>query len=210
MLEITPDDIANLNDEDLRSLVGRLCEAEVLARGLQATGVTWGGNQNAADGGIDVRVELPEGAALHGFLPRRAIGFQVKKSDMPLSAIAAEMRPNGTIRPSIRQLADRGGAYITVSSGANVSDSVLNDRRDAMAQAVGDVANAPALFLDFYDRSRLATWMRAHAGVNDTQAFDIPIWVPKETPEEDLIPKARASLHEFISRIADQTAGWKK
>jgi hypothetical protein len=48
-----------------------------------------------------------------------------------------------------------------------------------------------------------------HVG-NDTQAFDIPIWVPKETPEEDLIPKARASLHEFISRIAEQTAGWKK
>jgi hypothetical protein len=83
MLEITPDDIANLNDEDLRSVVGRLCEAEVLARGLQATGVTWRGNQNAADRGIDVRVELPDGAACHGFLPRRAIGFQVKKFDMP-------------------------------------------------------------------------------------------------------------------------------
>ena len=45
---------------------------------------------------------------------------------------------------------------------------------------------------------------------NDTHAFDIPIWVPKETPEEDLIPEARASQHEFISRIAEQTAGWKK
>jgi hypothetical protein len=48
-----------------------------------------------------------------------------------------------------------------------------------------------------------------HVG-NDTHAFDIPIWVPKETPEEDLIPKARASLHELISRVAEQTAGWKK
>jgi hypothetical protein len=165
MLEITPDDIANLNDEDVRGLVGRLCEAEVLARGLQASGVTWGGNQNAADGGIDVRVELPTDAVCHGFLPRRAIGFQVKKPDMAPAAIAAEMRPDGNIRPSIQQLADRAGAYIIVSSGAHVSDSALKDRRDAMARAVGDVANAPALFLDFYDRSRLATWVRAYAGL---------------------------------------------
>src|SRR4051812_29065303 len=139
MLEIEPDDIANLSDEVLRSLVGRLCEAELRQRGLGPAGVTWGGNQNAADGGIDVRVELPDDGACGGYLPRHAIGFQVKKPDMPASAITAEMRPDGKIRPSIQKLADHAGAYIMVSSGANVSDSVLNDRRDAMARAVDDV-----------------------------------------------------------------------
>jgi hypothetical protein len=29
MFEVTGDDIAALNDEDLRTLVGRLCEAEL-------------------------------------------------------------------------------------------------------------------------------------------------------------------------------------
>jgi hypothetical protein len=39
--------------------------------------------------------------------------------------------------------------------------------------------------------------------------FDIPIWLPKETQEEDIITKAHVMLHDLASRIADQTAGWK-
>jgi hypothetical protein len=40
--------------------------------------------------------------------------------------------------------------------------------------------------------------------------IDIPIWLPKETPEEDIIVKAHAVLHDLTSRIADQTARWKQ
>jgi hypothetical protein len=39
--------------------------------------------------------------------------------------------------------------------------------------------------------------------------FDMPIWLPKETQEEDIIAKAHVMLHDLASRIADQTAGWK-
>src|SRR5216683_6871227 len=70
MFEITADDIALLNDENLRALVARLCEAEVRRRGFSASCVTWGGSQNAADGGIDVRVALPPGSIIDGFVPR--------------------------------------------------------------------------------------------------------------------------------------------
>lgn len=59
MFEITGNDIAQLNDEDLRSLVGLLCESEVRRRGLPTSSVTWGGDQRAVDGGVDVRVALP-------------------------------------------------------------------------------------------------------------------------------------------------------
>src|SRR4051794_29357140 len=107
MIEITGADIAILDDEDLRTLVGRLCEAEVRTRGLPASSVTWGGDQDAADGGIDVRVALPPDTAISGFVPRPATGFQVKKPDMPRSAIKEEMRPRGTIRPVIKDLADQ-------------------------------------------------------------------------------------------------------
>jgi hypothetical protein len=50
MLEVTGDDIAALSDEDLRALVGQLCEAELRRRNLPPSAVTWGGNQTAADG----------------------------------------------------------------------------------------------------------------------------------------------------------------
>jgi hypothetical protein len=81
MLEITSDDIASLNDEDFRTLVGLLCEAELLLLGHSNKAATWGGNQNARDGGIDVRVRLDAGASITGFLSRASTGIQAKKNN---------------------------------------------------------------------------------------------------------------------------------
>ena len=74
--EISPDQIAALGDEDLRVLIAALCEADLRQRGLPTSAVLYGGNQTAADGGIDVEVELPAGTAIAGFIPRPATGFQ--------------------------------------------------------------------------------------------------------------------------------------
>ena len=163
MLEISSDDIASLGDEDLRSLVGQLCEAELRAQGLPASGAIWSGDQNAADGGIDVRVAAERGVG--GFLPRANTGFQVKKTDFTPGLIGPEMRPSGDLRPSIATLVLQGGAYIIVSSGANTSDSALKHRLDAMRKATSIDDPMGALHLDFYDRGRLATWVRSHPGL---------------------------------------------
>lgn len=45
MIEITGNEIKELNDSDLRSLVGLLCEADLRSAGLPIAGVTWGGHQ---------------------------------------------------------------------------------------------------------------------------------------------------------------------
>src|SRR6266496_1062932 len=105
MLEVTSDDISKLSDDDLRSLVALLCEAELRRRGLSPSGVTWGGDQNAPDGGLDVRVSLSRKSAARGFIPCLATGFQVKKSDMTPKAILKEMRPGGKARAMISGLA---------------------------------------------------------------------------------------------------------
>ena len=83
MFEVTTNDIKLLKDADLRTLVGLLCEAEMRKRGLPTSAVTWGGDQGAPDGGIDVRVELPAAVQIEGWVPRPATGFQVKKQKMP-------------------------------------------------------------------------------------------------------------------------------
>src|ERR1017187_7026124 len=166
MFEVTTADIALFNDEDLRSLVGLLCEAEIRKLGLSPSYVTWGGNQNAGDGGLDVRVALPSSALIGGFVPRATTGFQVKKPKMPREKILAEMRPKPErlLRPVIRDLADQVGAYIIVSA-ESTSDSVLRNRIKAMVDGVGDLANAKDLTLDYYDASRVVTWGRQHAGL---------------------------------------------
>jgi hypothetical protein len=180
MFEITPQDIAQLDDKQLRTLVGLLCEAELHKRGFSTASVTWGGDQNAKDGGLDVRVSLPPSNLIDGFIPRQSTGFQVKKQDMPPGAIAGEMSPNGQLRPVIRELADHEGAYIIVSSEGSTSESALANRRRAMGNAAQGLADQ--LTLDFYDRTRVATWVRGHAGlvvwVRRTIGKAIPGWEP--------------------------------
>jgi hypothetical protein len=163
MLEITGDDIALLNDTDLRTLVGRLCEAELRRHRISTATVTYGGDQNATDGGLDVRVSLPTGSDRHDFIPRPHTGYQVKRSDMPRAKIRAEMRPKGKLRRVIGELAAHEGAYIIVSSKGATSDIALNNRRAAMRQAAG--RNASGLMVDFYDRTRISTWLRDHPGL---------------------------------------------
>lgn len=127
MLDVTDRDIADLDDGDLRALVARLSEATLRERKLPTSAVTSGGDQDAADGGIDVRVSLEPATVIEGYVPRPATGFQVKKSDMAAAAIMSEMRPDGRLRDVIAGLADLGGAYIIVSSGSSVSDSPSQD-----------------------------------------------------------------------------------
>jgi len=141
-----------------------LCESELRSRGISPDCVTSGGNQNAADGGVDVRVSLPPQVDPPGFIPRRDTGFQVKAEDMPASEIVGEMRPKGVLRASIRQLAEQSGAYVIVSSKGSTSDSALQNRREAMAHAIRDLPAPGALKVDFYDRTRLETWLRGHPG----------------------------------------------
>jgi hypothetical protein len=165
MFDITGSQIAQLNDTDLRTLVARLCETELHRIGLPVSAVTSGGHQNAPDGGIDVRVDLPLSTPIQGFVPRPTTGFQVKVPDMPRSAIVSEMCPHGAVRHMIAELANQSGAYIIVSATGSTADEVLQERKRAMRDAIASLPNASALVLDFYDRERLASWVRQYPGM---------------------------------------------
>ncbi len=162
LLEITGDDIAALKDDDLRTLIGRLCEADYRSDGLPTKGITWGGHQDAKDGGLDVVVRDVVSPPASRNVPRSNTGFQVKKSDMPWGRIQEEMRPKKVLRPSIKALIEDKGAYIIVSSGDSVTDSMLSERKDAMREAVKGEDNHEDLHLNFLDRGRVATWVRSH------------------------------------------------
>ncbi len=164
IFEVTPSEIECLSDTDLRTLVGYLAEQELRMKGHSAAAVTYGGHQNAADGGIDVRVDL-EATPITGFVPRPKTGFQVKAEDMAPNAILPEMCPGGELRESIIELGKANGAYVLVSSKGSVSDSALKRRRKAMLDASASLSCASGLYVDFYDRQRIATWVNQHAGL---------------------------------------------
>jgi hypothetical protein len=83
---------------------------------------------------LDVRVSLLSGKKIEGFVPRASTGFQVKKPDMPRADIIREMRPAGTIRPVIQELAADSGAYIIVSSSGSTADIALRNARTPCAR----------------------------------------------------------------------------
>jgi len=163
--ELNATDITALGAGDLRELVARLSEAEVIQQGRLSKSVTWGGAQEAPDGGLDVRIEDAGLAFSNGFVPRGICGFQVKKHTMAGTACRDEMLEHGALRPVIAELADRGGAYIIVSGKDDCSDSMLASRLRGMTEAVALLPNKTSLHLDFYGRDRLATWLRRHPSV---------------------------------------------
>lgn len=165
MFETSGDDIRELSDADLRSLVHRLALAELRKNGQPLSCVTAGGHQDAPDGGIDVRVDCPNPLRDPDFVPRGSTGFQVKKPDMPASAIEDEMRPKGLLRKAIRDLADASGSYIIVSAQGSLTPTALAARREAMREALSDLPNAGQLHTDFYDRNRIATWANQYPGI---------------------------------------------
>lgn len=167
MLEITAEDITQLNDEELRKLVGGLCEAELRVKGLSTSHVRFGGDQNASDGGLDVVVRLPSEHRIDGFIPRNCTGIQVKKSAMPPAAILEEMKPapENELRPIISELAAEGGAYIILSGEDSTTESRLRKRHAKMTEALEGCPHADKLHLNFYDRDHVANWVNNHPGM---------------------------------------------
>lgn len=83
------------------------------------------------------------------------------------------MKPGGHLRPVIQNLAEKNGAYVVVSTTGSTSDSALKRRKKALREALADETNGEKLFTNFYDRNRLATWVRQHPGIN--------AWVKEKT-----------------------------
>lgn len=165
MFEITAEHIKRLDDCQLRKLIGLLCEREFQNMGLPRKGVSWGGDQNAPDGGIDVKCEKWGREDQNLFLPRNHVGFQVKTYDLSPSQIANEMMPHGKLRESIRELHDKKGAYILVCGNATLSDSMYRKRRSAMEAIIKSQLPESEILLDFYDSDTIVCWVRAYPSV---------------------------------------------
>lgn len=162
--EVSPRDLYDLTDTDLRALVARLCMASLADGEHSPTSVIWGGDQRASDGGIDVRVQVPEGSTLPAPLERAVLGLQVKATRMGVSDIQREMCPGGVLRPSIRDLIAARGTYIIAASDL-VADEEYQRRVAAMKEATASVEGVEGARFDYFDARRLADWTNQHPGV---------------------------------------------
>lgn len=164
LFEVSPQDVADLSDTDLRELIARLCSAELAKVGLSPTAVVWGGDQRAPDGGIDVRVQLPPEARVPAGIPRAATGIQVKATRMGGREIQNEMCPGGLLRTSIQDLIRLKGAYLIAASDS-VADGEYRERVARMRNAIATEPAHENAFVDYYDARRLADWANGHPGI---------------------------------------------
>ena len=95
------------------------------------------------------------------------------------AAVKNEMRPEGSLRAVIGELADAGGSYIIVSSNGSVADKPLQNRKAAMRAALDGNPSADRLTVDFYDRDRLAGWVNCYPGVSAwvREKIGSPLWL---------------------------------
>jgi len=211
-LDISGEEISKLNDSELRNLIGLLCEADCRKAGQSTAGVTWGGSQDAPDGGLDVVVNNNEALPKESFIPRKYTGFQVKKSSMPASSIKKEMCPKGALRDIIKKIGEENGTYVIVSSGDSTSDSALKKRIDSMRNAIQSLDDQKKPILDFYDQGRIATWTRQHPScilwVWNKIGRKINGWLPyenwssnKEIIEDEYIIDDGLRLHDNTKSI---------
>lgn len=161
---ITKEMIKGLGDEALRSLLGKLVEAEAAARGISASAIDLGGNQTAPDGGIDASIRWEDGISPSGWLPRRTIYFQCKSTVMRPADIVMEMRPGGVVRPIFAELAAHDGAYLIVSTD-DVGTKAADARHAAMRAALEGLPSAERIYLDFLGADRIARWTNQHIGI---------------------------------------------
>ncbi len=159
--DITDKDIAELNDADLRELIGKLCEATLHKNNIDTICVTYGGNQDEPDGGVDVRVKSTDEFNDNWSVPRNNTIFQVKKPTMPKSSIKEEMlNKDGKIKESIKELVKLNGAYIIACSGDSLSDKRKNERITYMRDLLSSIDKKQNIKVDFYDSKRIATWVK--------------------------------------------------
>nr|ELR5214257.1 hypothetical protein [Providencia rettgeri] len=165
IFDIEKDELLGLSDVQLEELIARLSEAEVAAHGHSPARVNWSGSINAPDDGIDIHVNVPVGQLTTGFIERPNTILQSKKHSMPKTAITKEMVIDGELSSTISLLAAQGGSYIIVSLADDCSPPMLKDRIEAMQDAASRDPNGSNLHLNFYDRSKLAQWVRQHSSV---------------------------------------------
>lgn len=174
--------IKAVDDETARELIARLCRAELRAQGLPEAAVTWGGDQRAKDGGVDVRVDCNAALANPNFVKSPSTAIQVKAEKFPASKIEKEIVPKGVIRPAIEDLGKTDGAYIIVSTRDDCSDIELNNRRQAIKKCFDDHSIGSNVEYDFYDSRRIADWVEQHPSISMwlRQKIDQPLdgWRP--------------------------------
>ena len=127
-----------------------------------------------------------------------AVTVAVVLLGFPLAFLGAQLVRESEMRGlEARATSAARAVDFRIDQQIDLTDTMLTSRKSAMKEALRGLPTAAALALDFYDRARIATWVRDHPGL-------IP-WV-RERIGRSL--RGWRSFGRWSSRPADADAGY--
>lgn len=183
ILDLKESEIGGLDSNQLVELVSLLAEAELAAHDV-SSGYVYGSSENsAADGGVDLRIDIPEENFDTGFIRRPNTIYQIKSGTVTPSTIKKEMCPKGELRNSISEILKANGSYVIVNS-KKCNDDMMKRRKEAMIGAAGDISKSCNFHIEFIHRRRLFEWTRKYPSIciwiKRTLGIDNSGWRPYE------------------------------
>lgn len=174
IFEVTPEQIARLDQQQLVLLLGRLVSAELAKHHIPLRSGTVPVQITIADGGDDGRVEWFGGSTATDWLPSRFVIFQVKRTNTDPSALKKETWTKSSktsneqpqLSDALTEVVSREGAYVIVTAAPVVGTNVSR-RITAIQEGISATGNNPSLLaaIEVYDCNRLASWTNTHPSV---------------------------------------------
>jgi len=133
-MSVTASDVANLSPLEFVQLINHLARREALTLSPGAI-VDTTAAINTPDGGLDGTARWDNGGNPNQFLPARDTGWQSKSGQrLKPSQFEAEIRgKDGALRPLIKSLLERGGAYVIFSA----ADMTPDEKQKALEKMHG-------------------------------------------------------------------------
>ena len=223
LLEVVVESVAALSAERAVFVVRAILRAECAYARLGPTSLTVSSRISVADGGIDAEVDVPTDAAVPDDCLFRIglTGIQIKSgtSFKPWTAnsIRAELLDSrGNLYSEVQRLADRGGRYVLVCTGHDLTPQQRNQSRDQIASVLADAGypNYEA-FIEVLGASQITEFAERYPGTASLLTLDTIAegWVVDEWRRDEHMATAFVASREqaeVIGKIREGLQGHVK
>ena len=159
--------IASLGETQLVELNERLLYADSNSYRLNDIEINSSNVTKAKDGGIDSSIKWKGAIAKTKFLPNQDTAFQIKATAFTPAKVGKELAPKSELRPSIRELIERGGNYIVFCSNDHVEEVCEVTKRKIISILESHGCETKPHQIHFYNASRIANWVNEYPAIAD-------------------------------------------
>ncbi|NOR46801.1 MAG: hypothetical protein GQ533_01965 [Methanosarcinaceae archaeon] len=220
ILEVTPDDINELDEIQLTDLLLRLLRMEAQKYGIPTSSISGSLEIKASDGGEDAHIKWRDGPEKTNWILNRDTLFQCKAENIGPTDCKKEILVHGVLKPRVKDVLDNGGSYalfFTQKCNQNMKNARENKIRESI-QSTG-ASYYETVDIQIYDANKISIWVNEYVSLivqvcswlgrhlpNSMDTWDD--W--KKYPENDVDYVQDDTLSGYISQLKNHFVGAKK